>query len=186
MLFGKLKAQFLDSLTKNLQENANLCIQKSYWFCARALFQKFVSPHTNSSGGKGLNFISLMFRFLCAHLYSPFFVSHPASLRSLDDTGQVGLLEPLHELLTCDHIVIDANHVCITHISRLQVKGLGKAIFSPSLFSLQLCREVARRTRNPALFTDLLPPLRSLSTANAPERARSFPSRIRFLAFFSE
>ena len=55
VLFAKLKAQFLDSLTKNLQENANLCIQKSYWFCARALFQKFLSPHTNSSGGKGLN-----------------------------------------------------------------------------------------------------------------------------------
>ena len=54
VLFAKLKAQFLDSLTKNLQENANLCIQKSYWFCARALFQKFVLPHTNSSGGKGL------------------------------------------------------------------------------------------------------------------------------------
>ena len=54
VLFAKLKARFLDSLTKNLQENANLCIQKSYWFCARALFQKFVSPHTNSSGGKGL------------------------------------------------------------------------------------------------------------------------------------
>ena len=53
VLFAKLKAQFLDSLTKNLQENANLCKQKSYWFCARALFQKFVSPHTNSSGGKG-------------------------------------------------------------------------------------------------------------------------------------
>ena len=54
VLFAKLKAQFLDSLTKSLQKNANLCIQKSYWFCARALFQKFVSPHTNSSGGKGL------------------------------------------------------------------------------------------------------------------------------------
>ena len=54
VLFAKLKAQFLDSLTKNLQENANLCIQKSDWFCARALFQKFVPPHTNSSGGKGL------------------------------------------------------------------------------------------------------------------------------------
>ena len=54
VLFAKLKAQFLDSLTKNLQENANLCTQKSYWFCARALFQKFVSPQTNSSGGKGL------------------------------------------------------------------------------------------------------------------------------------
>ena len=54
VLFAKLKAQFLDSLTKNLQENTNLCIQKSDWFCARALFQKFVSPHTNSSGGKGL------------------------------------------------------------------------------------------------------------------------------------
>ena len=58
VLFAKLKARFLDSLTKNLQENANLCIQKSYWFCARALFQKFVLPHTNSSGGKGLNSIS--------------------------------------------------------------------------------------------------------------------------------
>ena len=55
VLFAKLKAQFLDSLTKNLQENANLCIQKSYCFCARALFQKFVSPHTNSSGGKVVN-----------------------------------------------------------------------------------------------------------------------------------
>ena len=61
VLFAKLKAQFLDSLTKNLQENANLCIQKSYWFCARALFQKFVSPHTNSSGGKGL--ISYIFQY---------------------------------------------------------------------------------------------------------------------------
>ena len=30
--FAKLKAQFLDYLTKNRQENANLCVQKSYWF----------------------------------------------------------------------------------------------------------------------------------------------------------
>ena len=58
VLFAKLKAQFLDSLTKNLQENANLCIQKSYWVCAGALFQKFVSPHTNSSGGKGLTWVA--------------------------------------------------------------------------------------------------------------------------------
>ena len=58
VLFGKLKAQFLDSLTKNLQENVNLCTQKSYWFCARALFKKLVSPHTNSSGGKGLKLIN--------------------------------------------------------------------------------------------------------------------------------
>ena len=52
--FCKVEIEFLDSLTKNLQENVNLCTQKFHWFCARALLKKFVSPHTNSSGGKGL------------------------------------------------------------------------------------------------------------------------------------
>ena len=52
--FCKVESPIFGFLDKNLQENANLCIQKSYWFCARALFQKFVLPHTNSSGGKGL------------------------------------------------------------------------------------------------------------------------------------
>ena len=63
--FAKLKTQFLDSLTKNLQENVNLCIQKSCWFCARARFQKFVSPHTNSSGGKGLTFLRVFVEISC-------------------------------------------------------------------------------------------------------------------------
>ena len=52
--FCKVESPIFGFLDKNLQENAKLCIQKSYWFCAGALFQKFVSPHTNSSGGKGL------------------------------------------------------------------------------------------------------------------------------------